>query len=243
MPRWDRAMRKQVRRAAKRLITYGYRFKSLRPLIWKHITQPMELRFHVGDTSREDSDQFRQEIASLFEYFGFSSGQFAGKTIIDIGAGSHLVTSFFRDAKIIAIEPLADRYLKEIPSCGLRNAYRYHSCPAETRLKELGSAADFVISLNVLDHALGFDAIIENISFYLKPGATAFLSFDSHHYVDIMHPTILTEETCKRSFESAGLSITKVSRGLGDAGARPLACPMGFTYGHGEALNYWLAKR
>jgi 2-polyprenyl-3-methyl-5-hydroxy-6-metoxy-1,4-benzoquinol methylase len=235
-------MPKILRRAGKRLVTYCYRFKSLKPFIWKHITQPLELQFHVHDTSRETSEQFRKEIASLFEYFGFSARQFANKTIVDIGAGSHLVTAFFQDAKIIAIEPLADRYLKEIPSCGLRNAHKIYSSPAETRLEELKSAADFVISINVLDHVLEYDTIVENISYYMKPGSSAFLSFDSHDYIDVMHPTILTEEKCRKSFESVGLFTTKVSRGLTPSGSCPLACPKGFTYGHGETLNFWLTK-
>jgi 2-polyprenyl-3-methyl-5-hydroxy-6-metoxy-1,4-benzoquinol methylase len=224
------------------VVSWVYRFGALRGFIWKHITQPLELRFHVGDTPRENSEQFRKEIASLFEYFGFSSGQFAGRTIVDIGAGSHLITSFFQGAKIVAIEPLADRYLKQLPSCGLRNAWKVYSNPAETRIEELRSQADFVISINVLDHGVQFDAIVENIAFYLKPGATAFLSFDSHDYVEIMHPTSLSEETCRKSFESAGLSIEKVSRGLGDPRSRPLACPAGSSYGNGEAINFWLAK-
>jgi len=235
-------MRKQLRRAAARLITYSYRFRILGPFIWKHITQPLELQWHVGDASRPASEQYWKEVANLFEYFGFRADQFANKVIVDIGAGSNPATTFFQDAKIIAIEPLADRYLKVIPACGLRQAHKIYSCPAETRLEELKSAADFVISINVLDHALGFDTIVENINYYLKPGSTAFLSFDSHDYIDIMHPTILNEEKCKKSFESVGLSITKVSRGLGPPGSRPLACPGGFKYGHGEAMNFWLTK-
>lgn len=233
-------MKERLRNAAIKVITRGYRCKFLQPLIWKYITQRKELRFHVCDAPRGNSEQFRKEVTSLFEYFGFSPDHFADKTIVDIGAGSHLITSFFRDAKIIAIDPLANRYLKEIPSCGLRKAHKIYSCPAETRIEDLKSAADFAISINVLDHAYEFDTIIDNIYFYLKPGATAFLSFDCHDYITVLHPTNLSVERSKKTFESAGFSITKVSRGLGPA----LSCaiPLGSAYGDGEAVSFWLAK-
>lgn len=233
-------MRERLRNAAIGVITRGYHCKVLKPLIWKYITQSKELRFHVSDAARGHSEQFREEIASLFEYFGFSPEQFANKTVVDIGAGSHLITSFFRDAKIVAIDPLANRYLKEIPSCGLRKAHKIYSCRAETRIKDLKSAADFAISINVLDHAYEFEAVIDNIYFYLKPGAVAFLSFDCHDYITTLHPINLSVERCKKTFESAGFSITKVSRGLGPA--LPCAIPRGSAYGDGEAFSFWLSK-
>ncbi|MBI3001303.1 MAG: class I SAM-dependent methyltransferase [Deltaproteobacteria bacterium] len=233
-------MRERLRNVAIKVITRSYRCKILKPLIWKYITQSRELRFHVYDAPRGDSEQFRKEIASLFEYFGFSSDQFANKTVVDIGAGSHLITSFFQDAKIVAIDPLANRYLKEIPSCGLRKAHKIYSCPAETRIEDLKSAADFAISINVLDHAYEFEAIIDNIYFYLKPGAPAFLSFDCHDYITALHPINLSVERSEKTFESAGFSIAKVSRGLGPV--LPCAIPRGSAYGDGEAFSFWLSK-
>ena len=233
-------MRERLRNVAIKVITRGYRCKILKPLIWKYITQSRELRFHVYDAPRGDSEQFRKEIANLFEYFGFSPDQFANKTVVDIGAGSHLITSFFQDAKIVAIDPLANRYLKEIPSCGLRKAHKIYSCPAETRIEDLKSAADFAISINVLDHAYEFEAIIDNIYFYLKPGAPAFLSFDCHDYITALHPINLSVERSEKTFESAGFSIAKVSRGLGPA--LPCAIPRGSAYGDGEAFSFWLSK-
>lgn len=233
-------MKKTLKGAVIKLIEQGYRVKILRPFLWKHIAQSEELKFHIQDAERGHSEQFRKEIASLFEYFGFSAGQLANKTLIDIGAGSHLITAFFQDAKIIAIEPLADRYLKDIPTCGLCKAHKIYSYPAETRIDELQTVADFAISINVLDHAVEFVTIVDNIYFYLKPGGMAFLSFDCHDYIDIAHPTMLTAESCQKIFEAAGFSVTKMSRGLGPA--RPCAIPMGSTYGHGMATNFWLAK-
>ncbi len=233
-------MFRRLKSTATHLLERGNRFRILRPLLWKYMAQPSELKFHVADAARGDSKQFREEIASLFESFGFSPDQFADKTIVDIGAGSHLITSFFRNARIIAIEPLADRYLKEIPSSGLSRAHKVYSCPGETRIEELKAAADFVISINALDHAFAFERVVENLYFYLKPGCTAFLSFDCHDYATTFHPISLTEEKCRKVFESGGFSITKVSHGLG--APRPCAVPLGSSYGDGQAVSFWLAK-
>jgi 2-polyprenyl-3-methyl-5-hydroxy-6-metoxy-1,4-benzoquinol methylase len=232
----------KLKSAAISLLIRGNRFRILRPFLWKYIAQPLELQFHIHDGSRRgpDSEQFKREIADLFEYFGFRPDQYSNKTIVDIGAGSHLTTSFFRDARIVAVEPLGDQYLKEIPSCGLSKAHKVYSCPAETRIEELRAAADFAISINVLDHVFAFERIVDNIYFYLKPGSTAFLSFDCHDYTTAFHPTSLTEERCRRVFESAGFSIAKVSRGLGPP--RPCAIPLGSAYGDGEAVSFWLTK-
>jgi SAM-dependent methyltransferase len=231
----------KIKTAVKNLITRGFRFTILRRFLWKHVAQRYELRFHVQDASRGESASFRADIARFFESFGFSPEQFRDKTIVDIGARSHLVTSYFQGAEIIAIEPLADKYLRAIPSCGLSKAAKIYSRPAESRIQELKGRADFVISINVLDHLVAFDDVIDNIHFYLKPGGTAFLSFDSHDYIDHMHPTILTEERCINVFERAGFSVARVSRGLGAAGCST-AFPRRSSYGHGEAINFWLVK-
>ena len=48
---------------------------------------------------------------------------------------------------------------------------------------------------------------------------------------DAMHPLVLTETSARRRIEDAGFRIEAQSRGLG---------PIGPTYGHGEALNFWV---
>jgi 2-polyprenyl-3-methyl-5-hydroxy-6-metoxy-1,4-benzoquinol methylase len=54
-----------------------------------------------------------------------------------------------------------------------------------------------VISINVLDHCYAFDEIVRNVRAYLRPDGSAFLSFDSHEYVNVGHPLVLTEEKCR----------------------------------------------
>ncbi|UCC95885.1 MAG: methyltransferase domain-containing protein [Candidatus Omnitrophota bacterium] len=201
--------------------------------LWRMIAQNGEYLFHRTSDWRPTED-FSQRNAELFDNFGFRPDSFVGKTIIDIGAGSRLITIYFKDAKIIAIEPLAQRFLKTLSWCDLHKAHKIYSTPAEKMISELKGIADVVISINVLDHCYNFEAIIKNIKAYLKPGGLAFLSFDSHtDRTDLMHPLILTPEKCECIFRQEGFLVEKFTVGLN---------PQEKTYAGGKALNYWLKK-
>jgi len=195
--------------------------------------QEEELTFHQNNAWRASS-RFMAQTKSLFAYFGFSSDDYEEKTIIDLGAGSKLRTKYFTAAKIIAIEPLAERFMKTIQWCDLSDAEKVFSSPAEDRINECVNIADLVISINVLDHCYDFERIIDNIAAYLNTGALAFLSFDKHKEADDKHPLILTETICETVFAQKGLIVEKSSKGAGK---------LLRTYGHGDyCLNYWLRK-
>lgn len=207
------------------------------PEEWKSRAQEGEFQFHKKNEWRKTDDFLRQTDA-LFRHFDFTPGQYAGKLVLDLGAGSKLRAKFFEGARIIAIEPLADRFLQEIEWCDLRDAERVYSNPAEERIEELVGRVDLLFSINVLDHCFSFPQIVRNIRDYLNPdGGLAFLSFDKHEHTDDMHPLVLTEPICERIFAEAGLRIEKSSTGAGTVlgGAQ--------TYGHGKyCLNYWLRR-
>jgi 2-polyprenyl-3-methyl-5-hydroxy-6-metoxy-1,4-benzoquinol methylase len=201
---------------------------------WEREAQEGEFRWHKRDRWRQTPD-FMAQTDRVFRHFGFTPGDYAGQTVIDVGAGSMLRTKFFAEARLIALEPLADRFIAEIPSCDLQDAAEVHSRPAEQLIESLVGSADLVISINVLDHCFDFAEIVKNIRQYLKPDGIAFLSFDMHAAADEMHPLSLTEETCAPLFADAGLSVEKVTTGMGDSLGGPQ------TYGHGPfTLNYWL---
>lgn len=201
---------------------------------WKDKAQEGEYQFHARDTWRR-TDHFRQQTAQLFQHFGFSSNQFEGKTIVDLGAGSMLRAKFFQNADIIVVEPLADRILENIEWTDIGDAKKVYSTPAEERIEDLVGKADFLFSMNVLDHCYNFDKIISNIRDYLAPNGVAFLSFDKHDVSDEMHPLHLNEEICRDLFEASGLQIDKMTTGTN--GILPKD-----TYGHGPyCINSWLS--
>ena len=146
--------------------------------VWS-TAQAGELQFHVENASRL-AQQFERHNADMLAKFGFKVLDFAGRTIVDIGAGSRLRTRWFKDARIFVIEPLADRYIRDVPCCDLPAADRVYAVPAEEFVSGLVGVADLVISINALDHCRDFGAVIKNIVLYADPNALIFLSFDSH---------------------------------------------------------------
>lgn len=201
---------------------------------WKDTAQEGEYQFHARDTWRR-TEHFHQQTKQLFECFGFTSQQFAGKTVVDLGAGSMLRAKFFQGANIIAIEPLADRIIENIEWTDIKEAQKVYSTPAEERIEELVGKADFLFSMNVLDHCYNLDKIIDNIRDYLAPDGVAFLSFDKHDVSDDMHPLHLNEEICRDLYEKSGFRVDKMSTGTN--GILP-----NDTYGHGPyCINSWLS--
>ena len=203
---------------------------------WQKKAQSGELEFHRRDKWRP-SDNFAKRTAALFEHFGFRPDQYAGKTVIDIGAGSRLRTKFFRGADLIAIEPLADRFRQEIAWCDLNDAAEVFSLPAEEFIEACEARGDLVISINVLDHCFDFAKIVANLARYVRADGQLFLSFDKHAKADALHPLTLDETVCRQIFEDCGLSIERCTTGFGEMWDGPP------TYGHGPyAMNYWLRR-
>lgn len=205
--------------------------------LWRQQAQEGELTFHKQDRKRQ-SRAFAENSKLLFEYFGLHHETFRGRTVIDLGAGSKLRTKYFTGAKLIAIEPLAKRFMEEIPWCDLNDADAVHAEPAEQLIQDCINSADLLISINVLDHCYDFDQIVANIRAYLKSDGLAFLSFDEHKYRDPMHPLILSDNICREVFSRNCLSVEKYSKGFG--GHKHISKGKD-TYGHGDfCLNYWL---
>lgn len=203
---------------------------------WATEAQEGEFNFHKTNKWRQTPD-FMEQTDRLLRHFGFTPEQYADRTVVDVGAGSMLRTKFFTGAHLVVVEPLADRFVAEIPHTDLKDAAELYSTPAEQLIDGLVGRSDLVISINVLDHCYDFRQIVDNIRQYLKPDGLAFLTFDMHDKADHMHPLSLTEATCQPIFDKAKLKIEKVTTGVGDALGGPQ------TYGHGPfTLNYWLRR-
>ena len=178
---------------------------------WSEQAQAGELAFHKRPNFRTNDEGFSAGNKSFWEGLGYTSDMFHDKVVIDIGAGSRLRGKFFEGAKLVSIEPLADQFIKDIKWCDL-NQSEVHSIPAEEFVDSLEQMADFVFSVNVLDHCYDFVKIVNNIYRYLKPGGTALLSFDCHHRVDALHPIIVNESIASEIFINTGFVNEKYVR-------------------------------
>jgi 2-polyprenyl-3-methyl-5-hydroxy-6-metoxy-1,4-benzoquinol methylase len=179
---------------------------------WKTEAQLGELDFHKRTNFRSDEQGFADANARFFKSFGFSPNQFEGRTIVDLGAGSKMRASFFSCARVVIIEPLASEFIAQVPWCDLGNADEIFAAPAEQLIEELVGRADFLFSVNVLDHCYNFELIVNNIFQYLKVGGKAFLSFDCHSKVDKLHPLVLNEKIATQIFFDVGFRIDQFRR-------------------------------
>ena len=204
---------------------------------WQRQAQPGEFAFHEQDRWRR-SDDFSVDSARLFRHFGLGAGDYEGRTVLDLGAGSRLRTRYFEGAHLIALEPLAEQF-RRLEFSDLDTADELHATPAEELVPQCVNRVDLLVSINVLDHCYDFDAIIRNVRRYLRKNGQAFLSFDSHLQTDALHPLILTPRICRKVFLRHGLQIQHESRGFG-----PVPSAAGEEhqyYGHPPyALNYLL---
>ena len=229
-------MFEKLRSSTRRLLGRGGQKTTHDREQWLNESQEGEFQWHLNDRKRRAPEQWMKRNGRLLDHFGFSPSQFAGKTVLDLGAGSRLRTKYFEGATIIAIEPLADRYRAEIPWCDLDDAAEVYSAPAEERIASCADRADLVLSVNVLDHCYDFATIIENVHTYVKSDGLVFFSFDKHEKADAMHPLELDEKICEEIFSRQGFRIERATQGTG--GVLPAN-----TYGHGPyCLNYALRK-
>jgi hypothetical protein len=181
--------------------------------------QNKELQWHTENQWRADDDLFMGQTKDYFTSVGIKARQY--KTVIDAGCGPRLRSRFFDHSKLYAIDPLAENYMQLFPWCDLSKAVVY-PVPLEQLIP--GLHAEFLLSLNCLDHCRDFPVVIANIAEYADE---FYLSYDVGK-PDPLHPLILTEEISEKCFADQGLRIDK--KIIGDP------------WRDGYSLNYWLSK-
>jgi len=208
------------------------KFTHLENFFWIIFSQNKEYFGHKKDKWRKTS-QFIKDNNKLFKYWGFCSDDYINKTIIDVGAGSKLRTKFFKQAKIIAIEPLANRFIKNITWCDLTDSEKVYSTPAEFYISDLKEKGDLIFCINVLDHVKDYKQVLESTIPYLNEQGIYVLSVDLHEAKTIEHPISINEEELEKLFECLGVNIFKKVKMLPD---HPF-------FGQGEAVTYFLKRK
>lgn len=169
--------------------------------------QKGELAFHRQDTWRP-SELFMEDTRALFQYWGFNWQSFVDQTILDVGAGSRLRTKYFRGTTIIAIEPLAFEFSRDLRWSDLYEADEVYPVPAESLVENLATEEiDAAFCINVLDHSFNAPLIISNIWQYLKPGGLFILSVDTHAEPDELHPLSFSQRHIRVLLETLGFSV------------------------------------
>jgi hypothetical protein len=204
-------------------------------LMWRAVAQTGELRFHQKNVWRR-SPEFMKQTAALLGWWGYSPKDFDGRLVVDIGAGSRLRSRYFEGARIVAIEPLADRFVSTIEWSDLREATELQSVPAEQFIEHLEGQASLVMCINVLDHVFDPGKVVGNAVRYLEAERDFLLSIDLHAPGEAgrMHPVHLDRDGLRQMLGAAGFSIEREFDGLEPIGAS--------SYGHGRAYTV-IARR
>jgi len=210
---------------------------ATRRVLWKWVAQKGEFIFHKYHAWRPSS-VFMEEASALFEYFGYSRNQFIGQVVLDVGAGSQLLTKFFEGVRIIAIEPLAEKFLSELDWCELKDADEVYSVPGEERIESLIGQVDFAVSVNVLDHCFDPAVVVKNMYDYLRVGGQACISVDCRSHRDLLHQRLLSEELLGQMVRNAGFVVEKILRGL-----ETIYSDRRQSYGSGNTITFILVKQ
>ena len=183
---------------------------GLRKRIWQQHQQSRELEFHatIGGTYRM-SEEYERKNADLFTSLGFHADEYAGKCILDLGAGSRIRTVWFRGARVYAIEPLADQF-RPLGQCNFDQAAEVFSIPAEQFVDKLAGQVDFLVCLNVLDHVFEPRVVLEHCRNYLRPGGRFLLQTDCHTgLADLQHPAEFSQDWLLQQLQVLGFTIEK----------------------------------
>jgi len=165
--------------------------------VWKEESQPFEINWWRENWSL-NKIRNQEFIDKMKNEFGFTEDSFAGKTILDIGAGPRSWPSLLLNkAKIIIVEPLAyefvtfnDGYYK------LPNITKVYSLPGEECVEELINNIDIVWCFNTLNHCYEWKKVIDNIEKYLKSNGKLYMKVrvaESPHngHVGVKHDEFL----------------------------------------------------
>jgi len=203
---------------------------------WRTVAQPKEFLWHAttGKTwGTLDRDRFDFFNNRFFQSLCFAQDDFNGKAVLDIGAGSRLRSKFFRGAKIVVLDALADRYSKELAWSDIRDADTIYSKSAEEFIPDLKGEISLAMCINVLDHTYNPEQILRNVAEYLKPVGQVIVSVDLHDRADEMHPIGLNRSLLIAMVERAGFTIERQYLGLPEKKA----------WGHGLAYSLVLSPK
>ena len=141
----------------------------------------------VALSEEKASPGYEEVSAKIMRRLGFNQDDFAGKVLLDIGAGPTSRIAWLNADLKIAIDPLYDAY-KGIGWAQLGAYDVWHSSPAEEQLP-LAQFVDGVFCINCLDHCYEPQKVIANASAYCRDGAAFALSVDIGEESDDMHPS------------------------------------------------------
>ena len=179
---------------------------------WRRIHQKSELAYQQRSNWRFSAN-WHKIVAAAFEYAGVGLTDFAGKIVIDIGAGPRSFCEELEGCNAFLVEPLAKSYMKfnhEVYQ--ISQVRKVFALPAEKTISQLENQADLVWCWNVLDHCFSWRVALLNILKYLKLGGVAIIFTDIGKKPEIGHPGIQSLDLVVRCLAANNLTFFSVAQ-------------------------------
>ncbi|MDX9911274.1 MAG: methyltransferase domain-containing protein [Phycisphaerales bacterium] len=157
----------------------------------------------------------RGRIEELRQFLGLGGQEelnawCAERTVVEIGPGPYpsIATRVWKRA--VAVDPLADGYVREdlLPKRCHCDRVTFLAAPGE--MVPLPTAyADLVVIENALDHVDEPGKVVAEVARLLRPGGLLWLLVDLMDYSDEMHPNPFNEETIRGLLGEHGFEVAR----------------------------------
>ena len=190
-------------------------------LKWK-IAQAVEIKWwqnHLKDKDKSSYyDQKRSYWERLLKDIGFNIPKEPSK-ILDAGSGPAGIFIFFDDHKVVAVDPLLDKYKSNPEQFDTTDFQHVEFITATIERIHRDQEFDIVFCLNWINHVNSIQSSLRNLFNALKPGGKLVLSTDAHKSnflknlfqlvpVDILHPHQYNINEYKTFVNNAGFQIS-----------------------------------
>ncbi|HRQ72393.1 MAG TPA: class I SAM-dependent methyltransferase [Phycisphaerales bacterium] len=182
---------------------------------WVSLIREPERHAGIGDYEETFGRWQRDRIVELGRFVG-ATGEHelrawcARQSVLEIGPGPYPAVAAARWRRAIAVDPLADGYVREglLPKRAHCDEVVFVAAPGES-VPVPGGIADLVIAENCLDHVTDPACVILECRRVLRPGGLLWLLVDLMDYSDHMHPHSFSEEKLRRLIATTGFVVVR----------------------------------
>jgi ubiquinone/menaquinone biosynthesis C-methylase UbiE/uncharacterized protein YbaR (Trm112 family) len=171
-------------------------------------------------------DDYRDWLESFYRVgltaFGFPTGFFKGKAVIEIGSGPYGMLACVPHGRGLAIDPLMPSFVAYMRDRWAENPVRVAAIGEE--LPARAEAFDAAVAINCLDHTMEPQKILAELRRVLKPGAVMFINNNVKSFAGVMmgrvgerlgiarltevfHPHAFTGGSLAAACEEAGFEV------------------------------------
>ncbi len=182
---------------------------------WVSFIREPDRRAGIGDYEETFGRWQRDRIVELGRFVGAADERelrtwCERQSVVEIGPGPYPAVAAARWRQAIAVDPLADGYVREglLPKRSHCDEVVFVAAPGES-IPVPGGTADLVIAENCLDHVSEPARVMLECRRVLRPGGLLWLLVDLMDYSDHMHPHSFSEEKLRQLIAITGFEVVR----------------------------------